>query len=57
MMPSVITLTHSAWKYWETIIYNFLKEQGVQTPPQKKHENKTHQIAGAYVKEPIVGKS
>jgi DNA polymerase elongation subunit (family B) len=42
-------------KYWETIIYNFLKEQGVQTPPQKKHENKTHQIAGAYVKEPIVG--
>tara|TARA_B100000900_G_scaffold412492_1_gene434412 strand:- start:350 stop:1855 length:1506 start_codon:yes stop_codon:yes gene_type:complete len=42
-------------KYWETIIYNFLKEQGVQTPPQKKHETKTHQIAGAYVKEPIVG--
>ena len=22
-------------KYWETIIYNFLKEQGIQTPPQK----------------------
>ena len=42
-------------KYWETIIYNFLKDQGVQTPPQKKHETKTHQIAGAYVKEPIVG--
>ena len=42
-------------KYWETIIYNFLKDQGVQTPPQKRHENKTSQIAGAYVKEPIVG--
>ena len=42
-------------KYWETIIYNFLKEQGVQTPPQKRNENKTSQIAGAYVKEPIVG--
>ena len=30
-------------KYWETIIYNFLKEQGVQTPPQKKNENKNNQ--------------
>ena len=26
-------------KYWETIIYNFLKEQGIQTPPQKKTWN------------------
>ena len=22
-------------KYWETIIYNFLKEQNIQTPPQR----------------------
>lgn len=43
-------------KYWETIIYNFLKDQGIQTPPQKLHrEEKTRQIAGAYVKEPLVG--
>ena len=42
-------------KYWETIIYNFLKEQGVQTPPQKKNENKNNQIVGAFVKEPIKG--
>ena len=43
-------------KYWETIIYNFLKEQGIQTPPQKlRGQEKTSKIAGAYVKEPIVG--
>ena len=44
-------------KYWETIIYNFLKEQNIQTPPQrlKTGNDKTHQIVGAYVKDPIVG--
>ena len=43
-------------KYWETIIYNFLKEQGIQTPPQKlRGQEKTSKIEGAYVKEPIVG--
>jgi DNA polymerase elongation subunit (family B) len=43
-------------KYWETIIYNFLKKQNIQTPPQKLKQTKTHSIVGAYVKEPIVGK-
>ena len=43
-------------KYWETIIYNFLKEQNIQTPPQKLDRTKTHSIVGAYVKEPLVGK-
>ena len=43
-------------KYWETIIYNFLKEQNIQTPPQKLEKTKHHSIVGAYVKEPIVGK-
>tara|TARA_B110000503_G_scaffold111407_1_gene166852 strand:- start:1284 stop:2996 length:1713 start_codon:yes stop_codon:yes gene_type:complete len=43
-------------KYWETIIYNFLKEQGIQTPPQKLDRSKQHQIVGAYVKEPLVGR-
>ena len=42
-------------KYWETIIYNFLKEQGIQTPPASRSD-KTKQIVGAYVKDPIVGK-
>ena len=41
-------------KYWETIIYNFLKEQGIQTPPQNYVDKKRpDEIAiGAYVKEP-----
>ena len=42
-------------KYWETIIYNFLKDQGIQTPPQAKKDDKNKPIVGAYVKEPIVG--
>jgi len=44
-------------KYWETIIYNFLKEQKIQTPPQQLRRNgdKIKPIAGAYVKEPQVG--
>ena len=44
-------------KYWETIIYNFLKEQGIQTPPQrlKTGNDKMKPIVGAYVKEPLVG--
>jgi len=44
-------------KYWETIIYNFLKEQKIQTPPQqlRRTGDKIKPIAGAYVKEPQVG--
>ena len=44
-------------KYWETIIYNFLKEQNIQTPPQrlKTGNDKNKPIIGAYVKEPLVG--
>ena len=29
------TDTFGMVKYWETIIYNFLKEQKIQTPPQR----------------------
>ena len=44
-------------KYWETIIYNFLKDQNIQTPPQrlKTGNDKNKPIIGAYVKEPLVG--
>ena len=44
-------------KYWETIIYNFLKDQGIQTPPPrlKTGNDKMKPIAGAFVKEPQVG--
>jgi len=43
-------------KYWETIIYNFLKEQKIATPPQRLSQTKGDRIQGAYVKEPLVGK-
>ena len=51
------TDTFGMVKYWETIIYNFLKEQKIQTPPQrlKTGNDKMKPIVGAYVKEPIVG--
>ena len=44
-------------KYWETIIYNFLKDQKIQTPPQKLKtgNDKMKPIIGAYVKDPLVG--
>ncbi len=44
-------------KYWETIIYNFLKEQNIQTPPQRLRtgNDKMKPIIGAYVKDPLVG--
>ena len=44
-------------KYWETIIYNFLKDQRIQTPPQKLKtgNDKMKPIIGAYVKDPLVG--
>ena len=49
--------TFGTVKYWETIIYNFLKDQGIQTPPQrlKSGNDKMKPIVGAYVKEPQVG--
>ena len=43
-------------KYWETIIYNFLKDRGIHLPQKKiQGEDKAHAIQGAYVKEPLVG--
>ena len=44
-------------KYWETIIYNFLKRtEHSNTTTKIKTELKHIQIVGAYVKEPLVGK-
>lgn len=40
---------------WDSIIYNHLKERKIIVPPQKGHRT-THQIAGGYVKDPLVGK-
>ena len=41
-------------KTWETIIYNFLKDQNIATP-QGKHNPASDTIEGGYVKDPHVG--
>ena len=40
---------------WDCIIYQHLREQNIVLP-QMKHQSKSEQYAGAYVKDPIVGK-
>jgi DNA polymerase elongation subunit (family B) len=40
---------------WDVIIYNYLSKQNIVVPPKKKGR-KDEQYAGAYVKEPLVGK-
>lgn len=44
-------------RYWETIIYNFLRDRNIQTPPPalKTGNDKKGPIVGAYVKDPQVG--
>ena len=42
-------------KTWDVIIYNYLSERGIIIPPKKK-TRKDEQYAGAYVKEPLIGK-
>lgn len=45
----------SASKIWDVIIFNYLKEQRIVIPPRGNNE-KSSAYAGAYVKEPLVGK-
>jgi len=40
---------------WDAIIYNHLHEQSIVIPPKPKVK-KTRQYAGAYVKDPIIGR-
>lgn len=40
---------------WDVIIYNYLSKNNIVIPP-KKRGKKNEQYAGAYVKEPILGK-
>ena len=40
---------------WDTLIYNWLYQEGVIVPP-KEHKSKTEKFEGAFVKEPIPGK-
>ena len=41
-------------KYWDILIYNYLREKNVVIP-QKKHNSKAERFEGAYVKDPQVG--
>tara|TARA_Y100000389_G_scaffold109138_1_gene106213 strand:+ start:818 stop:3310 length:2493 start_codon:yes stop_codon:yes gene_type:complete len=41
-------------RYWDVLIYNYLKEKNIVIP-QKKDHKKAEQFEGAYVKDPIVG--
>ena len=41
-------------KYWDILIYNYLREKNVVIP-QKKHNSKAEKFEGAYVKDPQVG--
>lgn len=46
--------TFTSVKIWEIIIHNKMLREGVVSPP-KKHSVKTKQIAGGYVKQPLLG--
>jgi len=41
-------------KTWETIIYNFLKDQNIAVP-QNRHRGESKGIEGGYVKDPHIG--
>jgi len=43
-----------AVRYWDVLIYNYLKEKNIVIP-QKKNSKKVEKFEGAYVKEPQVG--
>ncbi len=45
---------YSPIRTWDTIIYNYLKDQDVVIP-QKRLSHKSEQFMGAYVKDPIIG--
>ena len=48
------TDTFAQVRLWDIIIYNYLKEKGIVTPPKQRSE-KADQFIGAYVKEPKPG--
>ena len=48
------TDTFAQVRLWDIIIYNYLKEKGIVTPPKQRSE-KADQFIGAYVKEPVPG--
>jgi len=63
LMDLIITMAYSAKcnyqdvfgsvRFWDLLIYNFLKKKGIVPPP--KQGSQDSRIVGAYVKEPQVG--
>jgi DNA polymerase elongation subunit (family B) len=46
---------YSQVRMWDTLIFNFLKEQNLVVPPKKTAVNKDEKYEGAFVKEPKPG--
>ena len=41
-------------RFWDTLIYNFLRKDNIAIPPKESH-HKDEKYPGAYVKDPLVG--
>ena len=42
-------------KYWDILIYNYLRKKNIIVPQKRKHSVKAERYEGAYVKDPQVG--
>ena len=42
-------------RYWDILIYNYLKDKNIVIPMKNPHQQKVEKFEGAYVKDPIVG--
>ena len=42
-------------KYWDILIYNYLRDKNIVIPQKKKSRSKSEKFEGAYVKDPQVG--
>ena len=42
-------------KYWDILIYNYLRSKNIVIPQKTKKDNKSKKFEGAYVKDPKVG--
>ena len=42
-------------RYWDILIYNYLKGKNIVIPMKNPHQKKAEKFEGAYVKDPLVG--
>ena len=42
-------------RYWDILIYNYLKDKNIVIPMKNPHQKKAEKFEGAYVKDPLVG--